>query len=84
MDTRSDQNENEDKEMNLYFEPSTPDPPNATDTSNTALVIIINNEIDATEKLRKNTMTPILIPTIHTFPLSGKLFKRNVETDTPV
>ena len=68
MNIRSDQDENEDKEMNLYSELSTPDPHNATDTSNTALLIDIDDEIKATEKIWKTTLTPILIPTIHTFP----------------
>ena len=49
MDIGSNQNEDEYGEMNMDFKPSTPDPPNITDTSKTAPVINRNDRIEAAE-----------------------------------
>ena len=51
MDIRSDQEKAEAKDINLDSEPSTPYPPNATDTSKTTPLIDSDDEIEATDKL---------------------------------
>ena len=51
MDIRSGHDEDKEEEMTLNSKPSTPDPPNSADTSNTAPVIDRDDKIEATEKL---------------------------------
>ena len=50
MDIISNQDKGEDEDMTLDSELPTTDPPYAADTNNTALIIYINDKIEATEK----------------------------------
>ena len=50
MDIISNQDKGEDEDMTLDSELPTTDPPYAADTNNTALIIYINDQIEATEK----------------------------------
>ena len=79
-DQDEDKDEDEAEEMKLDSEPSTPEPPNSTDTSNTDLLINSDGEIEAKENILEDYYDSKIYNNHPYFPMIWEKFKEKLRT----